>query len=537
MADVFISYSSTDRSRAEALARALDWAGFTVWWDRDLLGGTDYGEVIREELALAAAVIVLWSQDAVRSDWVHKEARLGKAAGKLIPIRLDHAAVPADFHDIHVLDFSNWSGETDMEFRSLCRSIRGKQQKPAAETKSQSRHSRLALLAVSSFSLVALGLAATTSFDALSTFVRPNSAEAGPPIPVEFDLEGEKTLDRRAVRAALRMLIISEKRFDAAVEALVATGDFKKGARFLRAELDSRSYDYALADTISLLHQIGAITFNYAPEEAFRTYRELLEYAPDDRLALAQLARLYFSRGELEQARDYMSRATQLAAYSPEEQLYVDIDGARILSATPRLTVDQLKTIAKDADGLDQPAMKARALMFITSYEAYDFWKQNQTWTLTPDMNKAHAALLTEAIGLLADSEHFDDLSAAYHNLAEVRYELGDIDDAISLQQMAVELYELLQHRRDIGLSYRNLALFHLEAGDLGAAETSVEKAVAATRTSESFDDLSGHMTVLANIKLAKGERDEACSLLEKLESELGDPYTADAAQRASCQI
>ena len=39
MADIFISYKSEERALPEALASDLRAAGYSVWWDVDLLGG------------------------------------------------------------------------------------------------------------------------------------------------------------------------------------------------------------------------------------------------------------------------------------------------------------------------------------------------------------------------------------------------------------------------------------------------------------------------------------------------------------------
>jgi hypothetical protein len=37
MADVFIGYASLDRETIEKLAAAIEAAGYTAWWDRQLI--------------------------------------------------------------------------------------------------------------------------------------------------------------------------------------------------------------------------------------------------------------------------------------------------------------------------------------------------------------------------------------------------------------------------------------------------------------------------------------------------------------------
>lgn len=61
MADVFISYAREDRDTAQRIANALETQRYTVWWDREILAGDQFDEVIERELDLAKSVIVLWS--------------------------------------------------------------------------------------------------------------------------------------------------------------------------------------------------------------------------------------------------------------------------------------------------------------------------------------------------------------------------------------------------------------------------------------------------------------------------------------------
>ena len=61
MNHVVMSYASTDRERAGALAHLLEARGFTVWWDRVIPPGRAYDDVIEEALVSAACVAVSWS--------------------------------------------------------------------------------------------------------------------------------------------------------------------------------------------------------------------------------------------------------------------------------------------------------------------------------------------------------------------------------------------------------------------------------------------------------------------------------------------
>ena len=82
LADVFISYARQSQPVAKRLAERLTAAGNVVWWDEQIPAHRAYAEVIEERLRSARCVIVLWSQDAVKSQWVRAEADIARNAGE-----------------------------------------------------------------------------------------------------------------------------------------------------------------------------------------------------------------------------------------------------------------------------------------------------------------------------------------------------------------------------------------------------------------------------------------------------------------------
>jgi adenylate cyclase len=110
LADIFISYSSEDRARIEPLVEQLECAGYSVWWDRQLMGGTQFSAEIENELKDAAVVLVAWSANAVKSRWNADEADLALETGNLLPISLDGTRSPMGFRQLQTIDFSEWTG-------------------------------------------------------------------------------------------------------------------------------------------------------------------------------------------------------------------------------------------------------------------------------------------------------------------------------------------------------------------------------------------------------------------------------------------
>lgn len=104
MADVFISYSSTDRELAEALAADCRKKGLSVWWDTSTSAGTNFREEIISQLNAANSVFVIWTPNSIQSQWVLSEAQRALALGKLVPVRsvdLQVQQIPPPFDTIH----------------------------------------------------------------------------------------------------------------------------------------------------------------------------------------------------------------------------------------------------------------------------------------------------------------------------------------------------------------------------------------------------------------------------------------------------
>ena len=107
MADIFISYAKKDRSRVEPLAKALEDRGWTVFWDRTIPVRKSWRRVIQSELETAKCVVIIWTENSIKSRWVLAEVNEGYEKDILTQVLFDN-----------VMDFSVSEGlisEFDIE--------------------------------------------------------------------------------------------------------------------------------------------------------------------------------------------------------------------------------------------------------------------------------------------------------------------------------------------------------------------------------------------------------------------------------------
>ena len=100
-----------DRSQAQQVAEALRALGHEVWRDDELPAHRPYSEVIEERLQAAGAVVVLWSAEAVKSQWVRAEAEAAREKGTLIQVSVDGTVPPMPFNQIQCADLKGWDGD------------------------------------------------------------------------------------------------------------------------------------------------------------------------------------------------------------------------------------------------------------------------------------------------------------------------------------------------------------------------------------------------------------------------------------------
>jgi adenylate cyclase len=113
MSDVFISYARSTAKEAQAVAEALRALGYGVWRDDELPAHRAYTDVIEEQLRSAKAVVVIWSAEAVKSQWVFSEANRAREDGKLVQLTVDVTRLPMPFDTIQCADLAGWTGDLE----------------------------------------------------------------------------------------------------------------------------------------------------------------------------------------------------------------------------------------------------------------------------------------------------------------------------------------------------------------------------------------------------------------------------------------
>ena len=124
MTDVFVSYARSTQVHARNAARALVEAGYSVWIDDELPAHRAFSKVIEDELRGAAAVLVLWSEDARASRWVPAEADMAYNSDKLVQMSVDGALPPLPFNRMHCEMLTHWEGDPeDVAWRKILASV------------------------------------------------------------------------------------------------------------------------------------------------------------------------------------------------------------------------------------------------------------------------------------------------------------------------------------------------------------------------------------------------------------------------------
>jgi len=119
---VFISYSHKDRDRIEVLADTLERLGLTPLWDKHLVPGAGFSEIIQRFIINSHIFIPFFSESSQSRTWFHQEIGFAKALAKpIVPVTI--GPDPLGFiQDVQVIrlrdDLSNASSEINSNYFS-----------------------------------------------------------------------------------------------------------------------------------------------------------------------------------------------------------------------------------------------------------------------------------------------------------------------------------------------------------------------------------------------------------------------------------
>src|SRR5438270_13234740 len=113
MSDVFVSYARADEPQAQRVAEMLRALGYEVWRDDELPAHRAYADVIEERLKSARAVLVLWTAESAKSEWVRAEADAARSTRILVQATLDGILPPMPFNQVQCASLRDWDGTAE----------------------------------------------------------------------------------------------------------------------------------------------------------------------------------------------------------------------------------------------------------------------------------------------------------------------------------------------------------------------------------------------------------------------------------------
>lgn len=104
--NVFVSYFRGDQHQVAQIVEHLRNAGISVWWDRDVLFGTDWDDQIEEAMVAADVMLLFLSAGAIRSAESKREWKywLNHIKKTLIPVVLQECRIPYRLSTLQRLD-------------------------------------------------------------------------------------------------------------------------------------------------------------------------------------------------------------------------------------------------------------------------------------------------------------------------------------------------------------------------------------------------------------------------------------------------
>jgi adenylate cyclase len=504
MADVFVSYARSDEQLAERVAAALRAEGYRVWRDDELPAHRAYADVIEERLKGARAVVVLWSADTTKSQWVRAEADAARTANTLVQGSLDGTIPPLPFNQIQCANLEGWIRGTDLAgWRKLLASVAalaGRAQPPGEpEARIVRRERSVCVLPFENMSgdaeqeyfsdgitedittdLSKISALSVTARNTAFTFKRQpiNVGEVARRLGVSHVLEG-------SVRKAAGRVRITAQLIDG------TTGDHVWAERYDRDLTDI----FAIQDEISKAI-VAALKVKLLPEE--KTAIERRGTVNADAYNLYLMARQYWITGDFGDRRRE-DRAIRLC----QRAIEIDPDYPQAWALMGLAQANLFYGYGGNEKLDDGLASAERALALDpTIAEAH----LPRAWHL------ALRGRMEDADGEIETALRLNpDCWEANKEAARIFYRQGKLDEAISLLEKAVELAKSDFH--SLGM----LTASYLSRGDAGAARGCAERLIALIeRVLVRDPDNGAALAFLAMGHAVLGQMEEARQYIER---------------------
>ena len=508
--DIFISYARGDREQVSKLASALQAEGLSVWWDHNLLAGDDYEALIDAQIKDARAVIVVWSDKSTGSHWVRSEADAGLQARKLLPLQFSKTRIPRPFDRLHTLDLSDWRDESRDSIKPLIDSAHAiaRGEPPRLADHKLPKRRLISVGALASAALVAAAIIGNLSGIMGWGVEGKGDAELTKRFEtIDAKLDGmsdtEPTIDQAVVRKVLRELSLSGQPADDAVYALMRTGNLYSAIEILENRYDALPLDAEAKTRIDLLHQTAALSQTTSRKKATALYETILDYASDDQVALARLARLNQpikvsaspQSGTLDNLAESISVRTEI-------EMRLTRGFGLMQSENYEEAARLFEQLAEKTDHSDLHDIHAKII---------SHWIHAERATGSLDTEKA-ITRLNKAINIQGNLNLTENLSQSLTTLGALHLENGNPEDAFLVFSDALEHSSKSKNPMTIiGLSL-NVANAALQSGRTGEAKTYYLHSLRLAREEEIDAWIYASLTGLADVAEAQGVPFETCA-------------------------
>lgn len=448
MSDIFISYAHSTEATAARIADVLRAQGHAVWRDDQLLAHGAFADVIEERLRAAKAVIVVWSADAAKSQWVRAEADLARSAGTLVQLCIDGCSLPLPFNQIQCVDLHGWNGETDAPgWRKVVASVTAllNGTPPPVDARAASAKPKLREIVL-----------AVLAFDNLSSDADLSYFSDG--VSEEILYTVARTRDIRVIgKASSFQFRGREKAPQRIVEALGAShlldGSVRRSGNNIRIHVElvdtatlhtlwSERYDRALTDIFALQDEIAgaiaeALDRHFAPARtpisidpaAYDLYLQARAIYAQDLTWADQAKCVTLLEGAVSRAPDFAQAWGRLGVYRRGE--------AAVVAARRGLALDPDCAISLAALSLTMPPFARHAEKLALAERAYALAPDDQLVAGVYALALVSTGLLTESCAVADARAERDPLSPLVAGGRAVTYRAAKRPEAAAVAERA----------------------------------------------------------------------------------------------------